>query len=112
MVHRDLAARNILLTKLKVCKISDFGLTRDIYVDDAYQKKSKDRGKTNIPLKMKSVTFYLTLLLFFSVNPQSFSSKQYVTQVIQVCNFYVDNTGHFYVFYLHYAYACYWRNGI
>lgn len=45
MVHRDLAARNILLTKLKVCKISDFGLTRDIYVDDAYQKKSKDRGE-------------------------------------------------------------------
>lgn len=47
MVHRDLAARNILLTKLKVCKISDFGLTRDIYVDDAYQKKSKDRGMSN-----------------------------------------------------------------
>ncbi|CAL8078296.1 unnamed protein product [Orchesella dallaii] len=47
MVHRDLAARNILLTKMKACKISDFGLTRDIYVDDAYQKKSKDR----VPVK-------------------------------------------------------------
>ena len=29
----------------KVCKISDFGLTRDIYEDDAYFKKSKGRGK-------------------------------------------------------------------
>ncbi|ODN03157.1 Proto-oncogene tyrosine-protein kinase receptor Ret [Orchesella cincta] len=47
MVHRDLAARNILLTRTKACKISDFGLTRDIYVDDAYQKKSKDR----VPVK-------------------------------------------------------------
>lgn len=45
MVHRDLAARNVLITKTKMCKISDFGLTRDIYVDDAYKKKSKDRGK-------------------------------------------------------------------
>lgn len=44
MVHRDIAARNILLTESKLCKISDFGLTRDIYVDDAYKKKSKDRG--------------------------------------------------------------------
>ena len=45
MVHRDLAARNVLLATGKVCKISDFGLTRDVYVDDAYKKKSKDRGK-------------------------------------------------------------------
>ena len=45
MVHRDLAARNVLLAMGKVCKISDFGLTRDVYVDDAYKKKSKDRGK-------------------------------------------------------------------
>ncbi|XP_035713152.1 uncharacterized protein LOC110856673 isoform X2 [Folsomia candida] len=47
MVHRDLAARNVLITKTKMCKISDFGLTRDIYVDDAYKKKSKDR----VPVK-------------------------------------------------------------
>lgn len=45
MVHRDLAARNILVDENKVCKISDFGLTRDIYEDNAYFKKSKGRGK-------------------------------------------------------------------
>lgn len=47
LVHRDLAARNVLLTEGKVCKISDFGLTRDVYEDDAYLKRSKDR----VPVK-------------------------------------------------------------
>ncbi|CAG9760159.1 unnamed protein product [Ceutorhynchus assimilis] len=47
LVHRDLAARNILLADNKVCKISDFGLTRDIYEDSAYFKKSKGR----VPVK-------------------------------------------------------------
>ncbi|KAF7996198.1 hypothetical protein HCN44_001830 [Aphidius gifuensis] len=50
LVHRDLAARNVLLAKCgsdKVCKISDFGLTRDIYEDDAYLKRSKGR----VPVK-------------------------------------------------------------
>lgn len=40
LVHRDLAARNILVAAGKVVKISDFGLTRDVYEGDAYLKKS------------------------------------------------------------------------
>lgn len=47
LVHRDLAARNVLVAKGKICKISDFGLTRDVYEDDAYRKRSKDR----VPVK-------------------------------------------------------------
>ncbi|XP_076386974.1 protein kinase receptor Ret oncogene [Megachile rotundata] len=47
LVHRDLAARNVLLAADKVCKISDFGLTRDVYEDDAYLKRSKGR----VPVK-------------------------------------------------------------
>ncbi|KAF5305887.1 hypothetical protein FQA39_LY09126 [Lamprigera yunnana] len=47
LVHRDLAARNVLLAAGNICKISDFGLTRDIYEDDAYFKRSKGR----VPVK-------------------------------------------------------------
>lgn len=48
LIHRDLAARNVLLAGGKLCKISDFGLTRDVYEDDAYLKQSKDR----VPVKV------------------------------------------------------------
>lgn len=41
LVHRDLAARNVLMASGNLIKISDFGLTRDIYEADAYMKKSK-----------------------------------------------------------------------
>ena len=47
VVHRDLAARNILVGTSKVVKISDFGLSRDIYMEDHYMKKSKGR----VPVK-------------------------------------------------------------
>ena len=44
-VHRDLAARNVLIGDRMVCKVSDFGLTRDTYIDDAYLKRSNGKGK-------------------------------------------------------------------
>ncbi|XP_055955150.1 proto-oncogene tyrosine-protein kinase receptor Ret [Patella vulgata] len=43
LVHRDLAARNILMTTGKQLKISDFGLSRDVYEADTYLKMSKGR---------------------------------------------------------------------
>ena len=39
MVHRDLAARNVLLSDMMECKITDFGLARNIYQDGASKKE-------------------------------------------------------------------------
>ncbi|XP_071842913.1 fibroblast growth factor receptor 2-like [Apostichopus japonicus] len=42
-IHRDLASRNILLGECYVCKISDFGLARDVAETEQYETKSRGR---------------------------------------------------------------------
>ncbi|XP_038062509.1 tyrosine-protein kinase receptor Tie-1-like [Patiria miniata] len=40
-VHRDLAARNVLVGDDMVCKVSDFGLARDVMNTRIYQRESQ-----------------------------------------------------------------------
>ncbi|XP_021699627.1 tyrosine-protein kinase receptor torso isoform X1 [Aedes aegypti] len=47
VVHRDLAARNVLVCYDKAVKISDFGLSRDIYQQNLYRKT----GTGKLPIK-------------------------------------------------------------
>ena len=57
MVHRDLAARNVLVATGKVCKVSDFGLTRDVYIDETYWKKTE--GKCRKSKRINQAYLYL-----------------------------------------------------
>lgn len=50
LVHRDLAARNVLVAEGRKMKISDFGLSRDVYEEDSYVKRSKVKKSTLVLL--------------------------------------------------------------
>ncbi|XP_065842886.1 tyrosine-protein kinase receptor torso-like isoform X2 [Oscarella lobularis] len=51
LVHRDLACRNVLIGDNKILKVSDFGLTKAVYEDGAYNQKTARR----LPFRWMSV---------------------------------------------------------
>ena len=48
MVHRDLATRNVLIDEEMFLKVSDFGLSRDIYCDNSYHMA---HAKDKLPVR-------------------------------------------------------------
>ena len=50
-IHRDLAARNVLINKDLICKVSDFGLARDVMNVQVYRKKRDEVFRNDLYLK-------------------------------------------------------------
>lgn len=52
MVHRDLATRNVLIDEQMFLKVSDFGLSRDIYSDISYHMS---HNKDKLPVRWMAI---------------------------------------------------------
>ena len=41
VIHRDLSARNVLVGEGETCKVTDFGMARDVQEDNIYERKNQ-----------------------------------------------------------------------
>ncbi|XP_066024506.1 fibroblast growth factor receptor 1-A-like isoform X2 [Pocillopora verrucosa] len=41
VIHRDLSARNVLVGEGETCKVTDFGMARDVQEDNIYERKTR-----------------------------------------------------------------------
>ena len=62
IIRRDLAARNVLVGEGEKCKVTDFGMSRNVQEDEIYTRKSRIRMLPRYYLRL----FLSTILASFS----------------------------------------------
>ena len=55
IVHRDLAARNVLVGEGERCKVTDFGMARNVGQENIYTRKSPVRLQLNFALQKEFI---------------------------------------------------------
>ena len=54
VIHRDLAARNVLVGENLLCKITDFGMARDVKSTNYYRKRSRVSKNLALIVRIRS----------------------------------------------------------
>lgn len=62
IVHRDLAARNILIYTDRICKVADFGLSREMSINEDNNYTYEEINQIGLPLRWTCPTVYNTLI--------------------------------------------------